>query len=167
MKKVFLPIAGVALFIVVVGFLTKYAGQGNLSLPSGPKQPDNLLMVGGQNVRVRVADTDSERRKGLSGTSSLPEDEGVLFVFEKMDTRPGFWMKEMQMAIDILWINDGRVVQIDRNAQPEPGVADNQLRIYRPTSEVDYVLEVNAGWSDRVGVAEGNTVENLAAVLKK
>lgn len=163
MKKIFLPLAATAAFILVVGLftqnITKLDGIAFLNLTNSPQKTTQEVVIKGVSIKVSVADTDTERRQGLSGRESMPEDEGVLFTFPKENVITPFWMKDMKMAIDIIWINDAEIVQIDRNASPQPGVPDNELTLYKPTTPVDYVLEVNAGWADRHGVLVGEKVE--------
>ena len=77
------------------------------------------LCVNEARIRVLVADTPQERAAGLSGYAGLPEDAGMLFVFPE-PRQPSFWMKGMKFAIDIIWIADGTVVQIDASVSPPP-----------------------------------------------
>ncbi len=106
---------------------------------------------------VEIADDDAERGKGLSGRESLPEDRGMLFVFENPG-RYSFWMYEMRFALDIIWIDeDGRVVHIEENLQP---CTPNQVcSSYTPSADAKYVLEVNAGLAKKHGIVVGDVVE--------
>lgn len=84
----------------------------------------------------------------------------MLFIFEKEDTRPSFWMEGMNFAIDIIWINDGEVVQIDLNVQrPPPDTPSSELKLYQPYIGIDYVLEVPAGFVKQAGIAVGDAVD--------
>lgn len=106
---------------------------------------------------VEVADDDAERGRGLSGRESLPENRGMLFVFEKPG-RYSFWMYEMRFALDIIWIDaDGRVVHIEENLQP---CTPHQVcQSYTPSADAKYVLEINAGLVKKHGVVVGDFVE--------
>ncbi len=155
MKKVFLPIIGTAIFIIAVGLLMKSSivkPPSNIQTQVGTK----TITVGAKTLSVEVADTESEKQKGLGGKSNLPQDSGMLFVFASKQARHTFWMKDMQFAIDIIWISNGKVVQIDKDAKTEPGVADQNLRRYSSQVSVDYILEVNAGFSDRNNIKVGD-----------
>jgi uncharacterized membrane protein (UPF0127 family) len=96
--------------------------------------------------------------RGLGGRESLPDDRGMLFVFPQ----PGrftFWMKDMLIPIDMIWISDrGQVVDI-HTAEPEPGVPDQQLKRYTPNGEAKYVLEVRAGLAADKGVQVGDEAQ--------
>lgn len=153
-KKIIIPILGLALFIVFVGFLFK---KSNTINESGNTVD---IKIGSNNIKATLANNEGARKKGLGGTEQLDENEGMLFVFDKKDIIPSFWMKDMKIAVDIFWINDGEIVQIDKNVQPpETGTKDNDLAQYTPGSPVDYVLEVKAGYSDKNGIKTGDSVE--------
>lgn len=119
--------------------------------------------------RVDIVETPLERSRGLSGRDSIPEfglkpdgsaiEGGMLFPFEK----PGiysFWMKGMRFPIDILWLMDNRVVFIVKAAPaPLPKTPPSELPVYQPPVEANAVLELNAGASDRFGIAVGDIAE--------
>jgi hypothetical protein len=109
MKQIILLIIGVIIFIVMVGLLTQKVQNGELTFPiknSAEVLPKSEIKVNGITILVEVAKTDIQRRVGLSNQDSLPEGEGMFFVFTQKNIKPPFWMKDMRFAIDILWIND-------------------------------------------------------------
>lgn len=115
------------------------------------------LSVGDTTVRVELARTPEERSKGLSGRAGIRAEEGMLFLFETKGFHQ-FWMKEMQFPIDIIWINDNKVVDISPNIPP-PKEGETTLRLYRPKSPVDKVLEVQANFALSHGVSVGDKIE--------
>jgi uncharacterized membrane protein (UPF0127 family) len=116
-----------------------------------------LVSIGALKVQAEVPEGDAFYR-GLGGYESLPDDRGMLFVFQQPGEY-GFWMKDMLISIDIIWISaEGRVVHVE-TAQPEPGVADDQLTVYRPGAPSLYVLEVRAGLAAEKGVAVGDEAQ--------
>lgn len=155
MKQIIFLFLGTIAFIIVVGIFSKDINQKTQSSPSLVKEE---VTIGNTRVLAQVADDEAERKKGLGGRESLPENEGMLFVFPQSSSGVSFWMKEMKFPLDIIWISDEKVVKIDKNAQPEPGISDNALRRYTPGAEVKYVLEVNAGFSDRNDLKTGDSV---------
>ncbi|MHA7839160.1 MAG: DUF192 domain-containing protein [bacterium] len=110
--------------------------------PSGEAdRPEAWVEIRGQRIGVEVADEPAEQAKGLGGRDSLDWDRGMIFLYD----RPGFygfWMKGMRFPIDIVWIHEGRIVDLDANVPFEPGGNGPTLR---PSSLVDAVLEVRAG----------------------
>jgi len=120
--------------------------------------PTYLMKVGETPVTVRLAVTEDEHRQGLSGVTQLMENEGMLFVF-KTKTSTAFWMKDMKISLDILWIRDGKVIQINETVlPPTEGTPDSKLPLYLPHSRIDHVLEVNAGFSKAHNLKVGDIV---------
>jgi uncharacterized membrane protein (UPF0127 family) len=131
--------------------VTEFLASAGIPTP----KPKATMQVGSQTITVDIASSPEQKQQGLSGRSTLANTEGLLFVFLDENNIPGFWMKDMLIPIDIIWIKDGKIVQIDENAQPEPGVPNNLLKVYAPPAsveDVDYVLEVPAGFASRHGV---------------
>jgi len=86
---------------------------------------------------------------------SLPEDEGMLFVFDE-EGYHGFWMMNMSFPIDIIWINnEKKVVDIVKNAQP----CKFSCPSYKPKEKAMYVLEVNANFTEEHGIRIGSYIE--------
>lgn len=144
MKKDFLIIGG--LFVVIIVFLI-ISSFSNVFLQNLAPQAASTTQVkiGNLVVTAEVAKTPQVRSKGLSNRESLPQNSGMLFVFEK-EERYSFWMKNMKFPIDIIWIDqDKQIADITHSAQPEPGVADNLLKNYRSSAPILYVLEVSGG----------------------
>lgn len=113
------------------------------------------MKVGNKKLDIEVVSSAEEMRQGLSGRTGIGSD-GMLFVFP-VEQIPVFWMKDMLFDIDIIWIRDDRVVEITKNV-PKPKDYNAQLTTYSPKQNVNYVLEVHAGDSDRFGIEIGEYV---------
>ena len=114
-----------------------------------------ILMPKGA-LEVEVADTQASRELGLSGREKMGDDEGLLFIFNEPG-RYGFWMKDMNFSLDMVWINqNGIVVDIERNVTP---VSYKEKKTYINQSEASYVLEMNAGLAERFGLYLGSKVK--------
>lgn len=106
------------------------------------------------NLNVEVADNGFEREKGLTYRTSMNQDEGMLFVFDESG-KYGFWAKDMNFPIDIVWLNEeGRVVYIVDNISPNtyPGAFIN-------SANAKYVLEISAGVAEKYGIYLGTKLE--------
>jgi hypothetical protein len=103
-------------------------------------------------VNVGVAANEPTRERGLSGRAGLAADEGMYFIFDK-PLAYAFWMKDMRFPIDIIWIFDGKIVDLSTNL-PVP-VAGQQLPTFAPRVPVDRVLEVPAGFAQTHGLRTG------------
>ena len=118
-----------------------------------------VVEVGGVAFKVDIADDAAERSQGLSGRDQLPEDGGMLFVYQE-PVVPGFWMRQMRFPLDFVWIGDDcEVVDVTPNVPaPEAGTSDSELTLYHPAAPVLYNLEVNAGMVERHGIKAGDSV---------
>lgn len=166
-KSLILPIAAVAAFIVIVGLLVQNSGSlkiPGIAIPTTSTLSQKSLTIGTKSINVEVADTEPERQLGLGNRSYLDPNTGMLFVFDSKNVIPSFWMRGMQIPLDIIWISDGKVVKIDKNiSPPAANTPDSKLPVYNPGQPVDYVLEVNAGFSDQNNITTGTQV-NLSGI---
>jgi uncharacterized membrane protein (UPF0127 family) len=107
---------------------------------------DNKSIV---TIDIEIADDDSKREIGMMGRPAMDEHEGMLFVFEQ-EYMASFWMKNTILPLDIIFINKlGEIVTICKNTTPF------SEQSYSATSMALFVLEVNAGFTDRYGIKEG------------
>ncbi len=115
--------------------------------------PSVTLRVGNTELNVEIADSPEERQQGLSGRDKLPNNQGMLFIFES-EGLYNFWMKDMKFPIDIVWIDSsGRIIYLKENIGP-----DTYPELFSPDKPARYVLEVNAGWVAKNSIAIGNTL---------
>ncbi|OGY08196.1 MAG: hypothetical protein A2700_00355 [Candidatus Blackburnbacteria bacterium RIFCSPHIGHO2_01_FULL_44_64] len=141
------------------GNLEAFFARTGLPTANTPTLTQKTLTVGSSQFKVEVAQTEQARKTGLSGRESLPEDSGMLFVLEKKDEQPAFWMKGMKFPIDIIWINDNVVSEITSNVPTIPdNTPDPQIPKYAPRAKVDYVLEIPAGVANKRGIKVGDTI---------
>lgn len=142
--------------LCVLALLCASCGDGATPVATPTLTPGMIeLRYDGGVLRVELAITAEERAAGLSNRDALPADAGMLFVFGVLRT-PRFWMKDTRIPLDMIWIGeDKRIAAIDADVQPEPGVADADLRRYGPDVLVAYGLELNAGTAARLGLRPG------------
>lgn len=118
-------------------------------------QKQNQVCFKENCFKVELAQTPDKISRGLMFRENLDHDAGMLFMFETEGTHP-FWMKNTLIPLDIIWINETmEVAYISKNTQPCradpcPGV--------NPGRRAKYVLEVNAGVSDEIGINAGDNV---------
>ena len=108
------------------------------------------LRINGTDIEVEVVKTAKERVLGLSGRSTLKENQGMLFVFDET-SQHGMWMKDMNFPIDIVWLaSDFKIVSLEKNVLPQ-----TWPKIYKSNTPSLYVLELNAGWLKKHNVKVG------------
>ena len=123
---------------------------------SGPQAllPVVDLTAGIQVIHAEVAATESERERGLMFRSSLPGNDGMLFVFEAPD-KQCFWMHNTPLPLSIAFMaEDGTIVNIEDMAAE----TDDSHCSLKP---VRYALEMAQGWFKHKGIKAGDKIEKL------
>jgi len=111
------------------------------------------------NVKARVhaemADTPAKRSMGLAKRAFLPSGYGMLF-----DKVGAYWMKDVEIPLDILFLDKQGTVLEKQHMEPDNDVSDWFNRtLYVPSSkEAELALELPAGWFDANGLAVGDKV---------
>lgn len=151
--KIFAYLA-LGIFLIFSGFFLLAPEQRPAEgIKKADIESEARVIIGNHTFYVSLADTPDERIKGLSGVSSLRKDEGMLFVFKEQGLH-GFWMKDMLVALDILWIGaDKRVVHIEESVSP-----DSYPAVFTPLTPALYVLEVPAGSVKEKNIIIGDQV---------
>ncbi|MFQ5532114.1 MAG: DUF192 domain-containing protein [Candidatus Nanoarchaeia archaeon] len=105
---------------------------------------------------VEIAGTLEQRTRGLMYRDSLDENSGMLFVFPQEDIYL-FWMKNVRFPLDIIWLNSNQeVVYTQENI---PSCNQEICPTITPLAKAKYVLEINAGTVDKIGLGVGDKVE--------
>ncbi len=112
------------------------------------------MLVEGKPIIVELALDSAAQAKGLMYRESMPEDRGMLFMFPT--TQPlAFWMKNTLIPLDIIYIaEDGAIVDIV-TAEPCQTIYCHSYPSKMPGK---YVLELNAGMAERLGLEVGTNL---------
>lgn len=147
-----LAVAGTALYLFKTGTV--------FNLPFLPENPvAKEVVINNTRIKVELADTSAKRKQGLGGRQALASDEGMLFIFEDSGKHP-FWMKGLNFALDFIWINGDKIVDITENAEPPiQGQKDESLPIYESREDADKILEVSVGTVQRLNIKVGDSVK--------
>ena len=114
-----------------------------------------IVAINDQDIKVSLASTPAEQYTGLSGSRSLCVTCGMLFVFPQKQIQQ-FVMRDMNYPLDIIWISDNKIIKIDANLPP---TGSNPEVIYSSELPVNYVLEVNSGYSDKYNLEVGSSIQ--------
>lgn len=102
------------------------------------------IIIGDKEYTVEIADTSEEQKKGLQDREYLPQDSGMLFVYDKPQDKVEFWMKDTTIALDQIGINeDGEVTKVYTTKPKDETLV--------PFEDVMFLLEVNANSGIEVG----------------
>ena len=142
--KLFAMLGGCTILLFQLFHTSAWAAKGEVTLQSQK----------GKSVKVKVelALTEAQREKGLMFRKKMAENAGMLFVFGTDDVKT-FWMKNTFIPLDMIFIDKSlKIVGIVENAQPQ---TLSPRSVYLPSR---YVLEVNGGFSKKIGLAAGDQV---------
>lgn len=162
-RKRVLPLLGAAVVVGLVMYTALLAIKSKGADKCPIKVPSSTLSTGrtfnsfvdrGDCVRLGKAVTEQDRRQGLSGKPFMPQDEGLLFVFDKPQ-EACMWMKDMRFSLDMVWLDSSKtIVHIEKNVKPE-----SYPHSYCAPSPAMYVIEVNLGVADAARLKVGDKLD--------
>ncbi len=145
-----LPLSRAARFLVlpIALALCQFAAA-----QSGPQRLASIKLSSGMHlINAEVARTDEEHSIGLMFRTTMPTNDGMLFIFP----RPGvqcFWMKNTLLPLSVAFIaDDGSIANIEAM---KPQTLDSHCSV----KPVRFVLEMNDGWFARRGIKPGMKVQ--------
>lgn len=122
------------------------------------------IKIGNSKIIVEIADTTELRKKGLSGRTSLPDDTGMLFIFDTPQIC-SFWMKDTKVPLSIGFFDAEKklVERIDMF----PETTSKKLTVYKSAKPALYALEVPCGWFRTNQIQPGEIFEWIGAPPNK
>jgi hypothetical protein len=122
--------------------------------PARAQLPETFLTVNGHKLTAEVAQTNPARMQGLMHRRMLPENRGMLFVFDNVGIH-GMWMKNTYIPLSVAFLDErGVIINI---ADMEPHTLDS----HGAAKPAKYALEVNRGWFRKRGIKPGIRVEGI------
>ena len=118
------------------------------------------VLIGKKEFSLVAATEPGSQIQGLSGKKRMPKD-GMIFIFGEPHPL-AFWMKDMNFAIDIIWVKNNEISGFAQNAQPEPGKPDYLLQKYFSPDDADTVIELNAGDVEKFRIKVGDKIKITA-----
>jgi uncharacterized membrane protein (UPF0127 family) len=136
------------LLLAAIAGLAGLAGGQEVSEHGNPWVRVSLGKI---TVQAEAVRTPERLFLGLGYRKELPEGRGMLFFMPETEVQT-FCMRGMLIALDLIWISDGRVTGLTRNVPPTfPGDLTSPV-------PVSHVLEVPGGFADRHGIKAGDRV---------
>jgi len=116
--------------------------------------PETALSVNGHKLTAEVANSDATRTQGLMHRRILPENRGMLFVFDS----PAFhamWMMNTYIPLSVAFIDErGVIINIE---DMKPHTQDT----HPAAKPAKYALEMNHGWFGKRGIKPGAKIEGI------
>ncbi|WP_166486124.1 DUF192 domain-containing protein [Jannaschia sp. CCS1] len=127
--------------------------------PAAARCSDDRVEVRGDwgiaRFRVAIADTVAERAQGLMNVPEMPQRAGMLFIYERPQ-RVSFWMENTLIPLDMIFADEtGLIVNVHSNAVPL-----DRTPIPGGSSDIVYVLEINGGLAEDLGLAAGDQLRH-------
>ncbi|MBU3966463.1 MAG: DUF192 domain-containing protein [Euryarchaeota archaeon] len=120
---------------------------------SPQKKSNNTVCFEGSCIDVELAITPKEIKIGLMDRTSLPENMGMLFIFDEGGIHK-LWMKNTLIPLDMIWLDEnGKIIYIEKNAQP---CYVPVCPAFGPEFSSRYELEVNGGYTERYKINVGD-----------
>lgn len=136
-----------AIFILIILFFIGYKNNIENNI--------NKICFKEYCFNLEIADDNLERAKGLMFRKDLCDDCGMLFIFEKEGDYK-FWMKNTLIPLDIIWIDQNLEVVYIANAVP---CTKEKCELYGPDKNILYVLEINKGKANEIGLDIGDRMK--------
>lgn len=136
------------------------AGRGERG---GPPCSVQLIAPAGRALRVEVAADPPSRHRGLAGREALVPGTALALAYPEPEL-VAVWMHGMRFALDVVWIDGARVVDLREDLPPPaPGADPASLPVYGGAAPADAVVEVPAGTARPLGLVPGARVRWVPA----
>lgn len=132
------------IFLFCSGCINKIPNETNLTTIRFYNEDKQFV-----EIKAEVADTIYKQAIGLMNRTNMPEDRGMLFIFNDEKKRE-FWMKNTLIPLDIIFLDkDLKIVSIIENAQPCKTI---DCELYSSTGPSKYVIEIKGGLSSKYNI---------------
>jgi uncharacterized protein len=169
----YLKLLGIGLSIAILGCAASpssssspntTSAQPQVEQPASPtpssSEPGQFLPItaqadiGGQIIQLEVAQTTQQQAMGLMYRPALPDDRGMLFPFNAARSVQ-FWMRNVPVSLDMVFLLDGEVKAIASNVPP---CTTPICPVYGPSTPVNQVIELRAGRAEELSLEVGDRV---------
>ena len=134
-----------------------FAAIACCAFASGCSNAQNYwVKLDGRQYSVEIADDDRERQHGLMFRDAMEEDHGMLFIHDAQMPL-AYWMKNTKIPLDILYFDNDRKLVSQQRDVPPCSLGDG-CPPYPSDAPARYVLELNAGQAEKIGLKEGDVL---------
>ncbi len=146
---------GVLAFVATLFLTAGFAGaQQPMQMPVDAQKLEITTASGEKLFALEIADTDERRSAGLMYRTDFAPDRAMIFVFDTVNPVM-MWMANTPLPLDMLFVRqDGTIARIAENTKPF------SKDIVASGEPVAFVIEVNAGTADRLGIKVGDRLRH-------
>ncbi|THJ23989.1 MAG: DUF192 domain-containing protein [Nitrospira sp. CG24E] len=143
-KKRIVTLALMAFFLMSASFFLIDRKEETIIVVSFPN---------GRELEMEVADTPEKLLVGLAFRDTLPENGGMLYIFESTGQNH-VWTKEYRFPVDMMWVDESHhIVGLKENIAP---CREDNCPKYSSTPEAArYAIQTGAGFIKQEGVTIG------------
>jgi uncharacterized membrane protein (UPF0127 family) len=142
------------LLLIFIGIVFLFS-QNRTSDNLFPSYESKDVKIGNDTFHLYIADTNAKREQGLSGVTTLPEKTGMIFVYSTPSFYH-FWMKDMNFALDFVYIKNNKIVDLQENISP-----NTYPSTFTSKTQADSIIEFNPGTIKKYQFKEGMLITEL------
>ncbi|BBD58856.1 hypothetical protein NIES2109_16350 [Nostoc sp. HK-01] len=154
-----LSLLPIMLSLFLMGCSTQSTAKTPIQVPTATGQTlpisATAVVPNGTKIELEVAVTPEQQAKGLMNRPALPDNRGMLFKFPSAQPVQ-FWMKNVPVALDMVFLQNGVVKYIQVAAPPCPS---EPCGTYGPNVPIDTVIELRAGRAKELNLKLGDSVK--------
>ena len=140
----------------IVSSVNEITANASPQIEQGQQLPTTAIAkISDATIQLEVARTSQQQAIGLMFREELADDRGMFFPFEN-ERMARFWMKNVPISLDMIFLNGDRVVGI---ASDVPPCQAEPCPVYGPNALVNGVIELRGGRAEELTVEVGDTIE--------
>ncbi|MFY3740078.1 MAG: hypothetical protein HMLIMOIP_000503 [Candidatus Nitrosomirales archaeon] len=161
-KKMIIAASAIAVVAIAIALIPLVTTRSTSpTIPTYGEYEVRKITIDNVMLNVEIADDSEKIQRGLMYREMLPENQGMLFIFDE-ERKYQFWMMNMKIHLDMIWLDsNGKVVYIVEDVAPCTDSAHTSQCTYNPDEPARYVLEVNSGFVKKYGINENSVMHIL------
>lgn len=144
-------------FVSTVAFLSMSILVPYFSTRPQILEVEATTTINGTTIELEVVDTPEELSRGLKFRRELPQNRGMLFDLGKRHKDVPFWMYQVRIPLDIIYLDNGVITHIAANSPPCNAPKPQNCPIYKAPSAT-HVIELNAGKAAELNLQVGEKI---------
>ena len=130
------------------------------SLAEPPKFKKGTIVINTTTIKAEFAITEAEQQHGLMNRTEIPDNFGMLFIFDDEDYR-SFWMKNTFIDLSIAYIDSNKKILEIIDMEASKSALDANPKTYPSGNKAKYALEVKQGWFAKNKIKVGDVIKKI------
>lgn len=127
--------------------------------------PEAVGNLAGHQLSIMLARSFDEKAVGLMFYEKLPENSGMLFVYQAPRIM-SFWMKNTMIPLDLVFFDENlQITEWIEGMEPGFGLPEAALPRYTSQQPAQYALELPAGSIAKLGLKTGDRLDIPVTLL--